>query len=331
MNTPELTTVRRAEKHSPVWLLSAARLMPEKPPRFGVQILYGFSEKKERWFPFMQFIAACGGAAVIHDLRGFGATAPEESNGRPAEALADFGYSREMLTDDIDAVWQACIPETPTPLPRFLFGHGMGALIAGLYAAAQPSEVSGLILSGLPHRERLVSPALAWFSLESVFTGDGACLPLLNRIAETRCNKGFTPEPASDGRYLWTTNDLAARYEFAADPVCCRPHPLRDYRNLLRLVRDFWRPSSWEKPGKTPVLLLTGGSDPVSRGGTGTQSAVRFLTDMGFAPAAKVYPDMRHDIFMDTEREVPFTDAMRFVLTRLPKRAAAPDPPEGAQ
>ena len=147
MNTPELTTVRRAEKHSPVWLLSAARLMPEKPPRFGVQILYGFSEKKERWFPFMQFIAACGGAAVIHDLRGYGATAPEESSGRPAEALADFGYSRETLTDDIDAVWQACIPETPTPLPRFLFGHGMGALIAGLYAAA-------LFLAGHAKKER---------------------------------------------------------------------------------------------------------------------------------------------------------------------------------
>ncbi|MCR4905270.1 MAG: lysophospholipase [Clostridiales bacterium] len=323
MNTPELTTVRRTEKHSPVWLLSAARLMPEKPPRFGVQILHGFSDKKERWFPFMQFIAACGGVAVIHDLRGFGATVPEGTDGKTAPA--DLGYSYETLMDDLDAVWRESLPE-PDDLPRFLFGHGMGALIAGLHTAARPAEVTGLILSGLPHRERLVSPALGWFALESVFTGDGARLPLLNRIAATRYNKGFTPEPASDGRYLWTTNDLAARYEFAADPVCCRDHPLGDYRNLLRLTRDFWRPSSWEKPGGIPVLCMAGESDPVSGGRKGMQRAVRFLGDMGFRAGSKVYPGMRHDLFMDTERETPYTDAMRFVLTRLPKRPAAPAP-----
>ena len=338
MNTPEIFQVERLDpkaKRAPAWVLSAARVMPANPPRFGVQILHGFSEKKERWFPFMQFIAACGGAAVIHDLRGHGATAPAQTGAKSADPLADFGYAYETLFDDLDAVWQAGIPETPdeSPLPRFLFGHSMGSLIAGLYTAAHPSEVAGMILTGLPHRERLVSPALAWFSLESVFTGDGACLPLLNRMAFNRYNKGFEPEPASDGRFLWTANDLAVRYEFAADPVCNRPHPLRDYRNLLRLVRDFWRPSSWEKPGPIPVLVMAGEDDPVAGGAKRTGDAVKFLADMGFAPSSKVYPGGRHEIFMDTDREAAFTDAMRFVLTRTPKRPAPPvqPEPEGSQ
>ena len=246
MNTPETYPVERTIKRSPAWILSAARLMPEMTPRFGVQILHGFSEKKERWFPFMQFIAACGGVAVIHDLRGHGATALADPEGKDVDPIADFGYAYETLFDDLDAVWQESVPEPAdgTPLPRFLFGHSMGALIAGLYTAARPAAVSGLILSGLPHQERLVSPVLGWFAVESVFTGDGACLPLLNKIAFDRYNRGFTREPGSDGRFLWMTNDLAVRYEFAADPVCNRAHPLRDYRNLLRLVRDFWRPSS---------------------------------------------------------------------------------------
>ena len=332
MKTPELYPVERTEKRAPAWTLSAARLMPEKPPRFGVQILHGFSEKKERWFPFMQFIAACGGAAVIHDLRGHGATAPADPSVRGDDAAADFGYAYETLFDDVDAVWQESVPDPAdgAPLPRFLFGHSMGALIAGLYTAARPSQVCGLILSGLPHRERLVSPVLGWFSVESIATGDGACLPLLNRIAFSRYNRGFEREPGSDGRFLWMTNDLAVRYEFAADPVCSRPHPLRDYRNLLRLVRDFWRPSSWEKPGGIPVLVLAGESDPISGGPARAEDAVRFLGDMGFSASAKVYPGMRHEIFMDTERETPYTDAMRFVLTRVPKRPAPPAPPDGA-
>lgn len=328
MNTPEIYTIERREKREPAWILSAARLMPEMTPRFGVQILHGFSEKKERWFPFMQFIAACGGVAIIHDLRGHGATAPADPEGKDADPLADFGYAYETLFDDLDAVWRESVPEPADgiPLPRFLFGHSMGALIAGLYTAARPAAVSGLILSGLPHRERLVSPVLGWFAVESVFTGDGACLPLLNKTAFERYNKGFVREPASDGRFLWMTNDLAVRYEFAADPVCNRAHPLRDYRNILRLVRDFWRPSSWEKPGNIPVLVMAGESDPIAGGPKRADDAVRFLGDMGFTASAKVYPDMRHEIFMDTERETPYTDAMRFVLTRVPKRPVRPAP-----
>ena len=198
-------------------------------------------------------------------------------------------------------------------------------LCPDLYAAHRPGQVNGLILSGLPHRERMVSPVLGWFSMLSLFTGDAGEPPLLNKIAFTRYNRGFEAEPASDGRYLWLTNDISVRYAFAADERCSRNHPLRDYRNLLRLVRDFWRPSSWEKPGKIPVLILAGERDPVSGGERRMTDAAGFLADMGYPqPLTRMYRGMRHEIFMDTEREVPFTDTLRFILNRLPKRASAP-------
>ncbi len=336
MTIETLTCERRDRGHQP-WLLSAARILPDRTPRFCVQLIHGFSERKERWFPLMRFFAACGGVALIHDLRGHGATAPEGEIRRPEDALADPGYDYGILMDDIDTVYAMygdpsgeAIPDPAAyrPLPRFLLGHSMGALAAALYAARRSFSVDGLILSGLPHSEPMVSPALFGLGVMSLFGGDASVPKGLNRRAFTRFNRTFAPEPESDGQFLWLTNDLAVRRAFAADPLCNRPHPLGDYRTLLRMVRDVWRPSTWDRPSDIPVLLMAGERDPVAGGDAAVIRAGRFLSDMGFSSVdERMYRDLRHEIFMDEGRQTPFADAARFCLTHLPARAPASGPP----
>ena len=364
MMQPEFFTYERYVRGDAPWELSVARVMPEGEPRFCVQFIHGFSERKERWIPFMRVIAACGGIALIHALRGHGATRCAAENPKPGDELARFGYDREILFDDIDHVYEAygipaffsepaadeqgapadgqeqdVTPDAPADgqerdepreqtaavpagIPRFLLGHSMGALIAGLYAAHDDrrAQIDGLILTGLPRRERMVSLGLAGLGFLGFFAGDGAKPKLLNRSAFTRYNRGFEPEPESDG-YLWMTNDPEVRRAFASDPLCRRDHPVIDYRNLLRLVRDFYRPASWDKPPKDfPVLLMAGERDPIAGGDEHMLDARQFLHDMGFEAAeARMYRGGRHEIFFDTEKEAPYTDAVRFVLANLPK------------
>ena len=411
MTTETFTYERHTRGESP-WALSVARVLPEGEPRFVVQIVHGFSERKERWIPFMQVIAACGGIALIHDLRGHGATRCIAEDPKPGDELARFGYDRATLFDDIDHVFDAygcpwkwdaqgreepeesaveeqtaeTVAEAPDPaqpkeetvtesaetaqntdesseftlteeedhaeapeiaadspentqnseeasaepsgsaepraIPRFLFGHSMGALIAGLYAAHEDrrGQIDGLILTGLPHRERFISFGLAYLDFLGFFGGDGAKPKRLNRAAFTRYNRGFEPDSASDG-FLWITNDPAVRCAFAADPLCNREHPLMDYKNLLRLVRDFYRPASWDKPPKDfPVLLMAGENDPIAGGDARMLDAQKFLQDMGFASVdTRMYRDGRHEIFFDTGKEAPYTDAIRFVMNHLPQ------------
>lgn len=53
--------------------LSAIYMQPDQKPCKGiVQILHGMSEHKERYLPFMEFLAECGYASIIHDHRGHG-------------------------------------------------------------------------------------------------------------------------------------------------------------------------------------------------------------------------------------------------------------------
>jgi hypothetical protein len=200
----------------------------------------------------------------------------------------------------------------------------MGALMAAAYAARRSRSIDGLILSGLPHKESMVSAALFGLGFRSLFTGDAACPKGLNRKAFDRYNGYFIPEPGSDGQFLWLANDPAVREAFAADPLCNRPHPLGDYRNLLRLVRDVWKPSFWDKPSDIPVLLMAGEKDPIAGGDDWMIYAGKFLSDMGFASVdERMYRNLRHEIFMDEGRQSPFADMARFCLTNLPGKRAA--------
>ncbi|MBE6724515.1 MAG: alpha/beta fold hydrolase [Ruminococcaceae bacterium] len=329
----ELMTCERRDRGKTPWTLSVARILPERRPRFCVQLLHGFSERKERWFSLMQFIAACGGVVLAHDLRGHGASAPSGAVKHPEDGVADLGYDYGTLMDDIDEVysafgdpWGEKIPDPAGErlLPRFLFGHSMGALMAAAYAARRSRSIDGLILSGLPHKESMVSAALFGLGFRSLFTGDAACPKGLNRKAFDRYNGYFIPEPGSDGQFLWLANDPAVREAFAADPLCNRPHPLGDYRNLLRLVRDVWKPSFWDKPSDIPVLLMAGEKDPIAGGDDWMIYAGKFLSDMGFASVdERMYRNLRHEIFMDEGRQSPFADMARFCLTNLPGKRAA--------
>ena len=53
--------------------ISALSICPEEMPYKGViQLVHGMSEHKERYEPFMEYMASLGYVAVIHDHRGHG-------------------------------------------------------------------------------------------------------------------------------------------------------------------------------------------------------------------------------------------------------------------
>lgn len=53
--------------------ISALSICPEELPYKGIiQIVHGMSEHKERYEPFMEYMASLGYMTVIHDHRGHG-------------------------------------------------------------------------------------------------------------------------------------------------------------------------------------------------------------------------------------------------------------------
>lgn len=304
--------------------LHVCRVLPDTEPRFVFQIVHGIAERVERYLPLLSYIVSCGGIAIIHDLRGHGRSVPNP------RLLGHCGDLYRTYCADIDAVY-ASVYENPAegeviaprlpekyeiqPLPRYLLGFSMGSLIAGLYAAESSAGLAGLILGGLPRRQPLVSFGVLGMELLSLFGGERCKPKWLHRIAFSNYNRQFTPEPESDGQFLWLSNDTANREAFRDDPLCNRPNSFGTYTTLFKLVRDMYRPASWNMDRRDlPVLITAGEFDPVTGGEKWRKDGVKFLADMGYTDIRrKTYPGFRHEIYHDTGREVPYADLMAFV------------------
>lgn len=322
---------RQDSKKSVPVALSVLCVKPDVPPRFIVQILHGISDRKERWLPLMTAIAEAGGMAVIHDLRGHGNTVRS-----PLELgyYGDFGYHYETLCGDIDAVF-ASLASDPAggellehispemsdcpAIPRYLLGFSMGALMASVYASRRTENLAGVILSGMPHKEALVSLKLFRMHLLAITVGEDAKPKQPERSVQRRFNRNFQPEPHTNRQFLWLSNDPGNRMAFIRDPLCNHRKTVNAYENFLRLLRDTYKPAVWDIPRRElPILVMAGEFDPVAGGDRRVLSGVKFLTDIGFTSVdTLMYRGMRHEIFRDIGRETPFEDVISFCEDHL--------------
>ncbi len=316
--------------------------------RFVLQVFHGVCERYERYKPLIREIVSAGGVVVIHDMRGHGLSigAGKTEFNMPGftgdggrvwqNYIVDADFAREaaiehyeeFLADqyaeeDYDEQGYSISEWTKKPaqdlrgLPFYLMGFSMGAMVAAMYASHAHVKLDGLILAGLPKRESPLplSAALAGLNLMALFFGENYRSPLLNRLSMSHYNRGFQREPYSDGRFLWLSNDYENRMNFASDPLCNHKNPVILYETLFRLVRDVYKPASWDVPEKNlPILLMAGENDPVSGGDEGVLSAQKFLCDMGFRSVdARMYQGLRHEIFYDFGRDAPIGDLIEFV------------------
>ncbi len=305
--------------------LSVTRFIPENPVCV-VQFLHGIDERKERYYPFMAYLASLGMAVIIHDLRGHGGSLLPEG-------LAYYGEeASDRLHTDIDAVYASiykdAIPPSGCleigyddfpaydPLPRYLLGFSMGALAAGSYAGERDDRLAGLLLAGLPHREPFVSFALLWVKFLSLLGGESWRPPLLGRFSFHRYNRIFEKQ-GETGSFLWLSEDQENIERFRADPLCGAPMTISAYRFLLTLVRDMYKPASWNMHRRDlPIWLLSGESDPVAGGDRHVVDSEDFLRDMGYTHIDnRLYPNCRHEIFMDTNRHAIWRETAGCILS----------------
>lgn len=113
------------------------RLVPDAPPRGVVVVSHGYAEHSGRYRAFAEHLAGRGIAAVGLDHRGHG------RSGGPRGHCRDFD---EFVADvrtlvDLAGTWWPNVP-------RVLFGHSMGGLVAFLYLLRHGDTVRAGALTG---------------------------------------------------------------------------------------------------------------------------------------------------------------------------------------
>jgi alpha-beta hydrolase superfamily lysophospholipase len=98
------------------------RIAPDGPPRGVVVVSHGYAEHSGRYRPFAEWLAGRGVATVKLDHRGHGTSEGPRGHCRD---FGEFVFDLRCLVDLVDEWWPG--------VPRLLFGHSMGGLIAFLY------------------------------------------------------------------------------------------------------------------------------------------------------------------------------------------------------
>jgi len=207
------------------------RLEPDAKPRGVVVVSHGYAEYGGRYLPFAHHLAARGLAAVGIDHRGHGT-----SGGPRGHCLAFDEFVTDLRTlVDLAAGWW---PE----LPRVLFGHSMGGLIAFLYLLRHGDTVRAGALSG----PAFVVPAQGPAWQLALFT-------LLARIAP---RLGITTAVDADA----LSRDPEVGRAYLADPLV-------HHRATAAFARGFGIAQAEALAGapslRVPLLILQGDADRV--------------------------------------------------------------------
>jgi alpha-beta hydrolase superfamily lysophospholipase len=283
------------------------RWLPDDDVRATVQVVHGASEHSGRYDRLAAALTGAGLAVYAMDLRGHGRTAEGTGTGRFGAPGVD------GVLEDVRALHLVAAEQHPD-VPRVLLGHSMGSIIALAAAEADGGDLAGLVLSG----PLGVDPALAdtVSQLEAaVAAGLGEQLLDLGTF-----NESF--EPART-RYDWLSRDQVEVDAYIADPLAGDEMPLTyDYAAGVfgMNVRANTPEGVAELPDGLPVLLLSGQRDPVGGVEAAQVTALAgLLRDRGLPVEQHVYPEARHEVFNETNRDEVVADLLGWLAERLPR------------
>lgn len=283
--------------------------VPEQPKGI-IQLVHGMAEHKERYIPFMEYLAGQGYVVIIHDHRGHGASRRAED---------DYGYFGENgvqgLIDDAHQVTQYVRERFPE-LPLVLLGHSMGSLVVRCYMKQYDLSVDGLIVCGSPSKRLGAGAGVAVVKLLKALKGERHRSDLVNKMAFGGYNKRFKDAVSPNA---WIVSDPAVVAAYDADPRDGFVFTLNGFEVLFSLIKKTYSPKGWRMQNpKVPIWFIAGEDDPCIMSAKKFGQAVEFMRARGYQDVkSKLYPGMRHEILNEIGKEAVWKDINDFVRRKI--------------
>ena len=288
--------------------IHAIRWLPDTAEIKGViQFIHGMSGHAGRYEAFAARFCEKGYAVTGHDQLGHGLS---------AKTSDDLGYfadedGNKCLLSDIESLRKITAELYPGK-PYFLMGYSMGSFLARQYIVHSGDKLTGLILTGTGS----YSPFSTRFGMSlcktiAAFKGWRHRSKLLNNIVFAGHNRYF----GARGGFDWFTRDTKAVLAFEKDPLCGFCFTLNGFYNLFLSINllsnyDYIRST----PKELPILILGGGEDPVGHFGKAPAAICERLRYIGMKDVTcKLYPDDRHDIFAELDKDTVYDDVFCWI------------------
>lgn len=278
---------------------------PEKPKAL-VMLSHGMCEYAERYEEFAQFLCDNDIALCANDHIGHGNSITD------MDMLGYFGHSRGYVNMARDLHRMKLIAEKMYPdIPHFLFGHSMGSFLARIYFARYRDRWDGVVLMGTAGGIIGSAPLRRALELLSRNHGERCRHSLGTRLAfgffNLRTENRRTPND-------WLSRDDAEVDKFCADPKCNFTFTIAGYRDLLDALLCCNSEAVIENtPTNVPILMLSGGMDPVGEYGQGVRTACKKYLRRGCDVNLRIYREARHELLHELDRKKVMEDILEFL------------------
>lgn len=275
--------------------------------RAVIHIAHGMGEHAARYDWAASRIAAAGYAVFANDHRGHGNTAAE---------LGRFGADGwNRIIADLHELMKSHRTDFPDR-SLVLLGHSMGSMLAEQYIELRGDTLDAVILSGSPG----FSGGLTAWLLRTIARferwrlgpeGDSA---LLESLVFGSANKAFAAGVDAPTGFEWLSRDAAQVAAYVADPAC-------GFVPCAGALFDLFKGAAWTQradsvgqiPQRLPVLVFSGTADPVHGSMRNIDRMLAAYRAHGLAVDTRFYPDGRHEMLNETNREEVLADVIAWL------------------
>lgn len=289
--------------------ISLLEVVPGKV-RGVIQLVHGMSEYKERYLPFMEYMAKKGFACVIHDHRGHGASVYTQE---------DWGYmyggGGDALIADILQVNTRIHKQWPD-LPVILFGHSMGSLAVRAFTRKYDKQINLLVVCGSPSKNPALKAGQAIAAFEKMILGGRHKSKVLEALSFGSFAAKFRKEN-NPNAWVCANPDIVEAY--SESPLCGFTFTADGYQALFQLMEATYSKKGWvmENPN-LPILFISGADDPCLGNVRKFAQAVQHMRLRGYRDVkGKLYPGLRHEILNEREREKVYHDVYAYIIKKL--------------
>lgn len=269
--------------------LGAYRWSGDGDPLLIVQIAHGMGEHAGRYARLASALVEAGAVVYAHDHRGHGRTAGDPSR------HGDLGQGGwPGLVADLGVVGNHARSEHPG-LPLVVIGHSMGSFALQRYLLDHSAELDGAVLSGTS-------------AVDVIAAG----IDPTQEVDLSAFNAPFEPARTE---YDWLSRDPAEVDAYVADGACGFGLDAASAASMIEGMDGVADPERLAGIRKDlPVLLLSGDADPLAGGGSLITLVADRYREAGLGSVAvHLYPEARHEVFNETNRDEITADLLAWL------------------
>ncbi len=286
--------------------LHGVRWLPDNGECRGVvQIAHGMTEFIERYEEFAAYLTELGFVVVGHDHLG---------HGQSVVIPEDWGYFTKDAASDC-LVWdmhrlRRKMQATYPTAPYVMLGHSMGSFLLRKYITRYGEGLAGAVIMGtgsIP--DGLVRTAMAMVHSMAAVRGWRYRSKRVERLLFANVRPHFDMD-GTDAERSWLSKDVEKVREYYADERCTFHFTLNGFDTLLETIAYNNQKRYLEQiPEYLPILLVSGGQDPIGNYGKGVERVAKQFENAGLLDVSlRIFEEDRHEILNETDREQVYAE-----------------------